>query len=705
MSGMRSRALFALLLAAAASGCGGTRLFSRSADDDLDRPSDESALAATETGPRGRPMADPGAERSLIRPAPAALPIAEHLGRAERALAAQQLTEARQHLEAIVQQQPTHPRAHHLLAVIADLEGRFGDAEHHYHAALQSDRNNAAIVGDLGYSYLLQNQHALAEQYLRQARALDPSHVNAAYNLALLYSRRQDVMGAYAALAEVESPTTIGPILAQLFPGLTPEAFSAALSRGAEGPHLQSQPMVPVAPSTEFATVQSPSGAPLGVDPFSQAAQGPPRYQAAMAVGPQFASATPNAAPEHPGALPNSVPPQAADPVLQPAVPPYGVPSPQSAFLAGAGIEQASAAMPTHETAVPARSPRRWPPAAWPPQSAATNAAVIEQTSASSARPSAGINYLMPRRPPAANAPSSVGVVPPAADPFHDPSASRPIGALAPVIQEPYSSATSLDHQARYSTGPGSSRIVTWSNRNGQSLDAPPLPPTDAAPQSRSEASPISSSAPPIPQAPRTSPGALSGWNGGVYPQPPRQLPGNTPTIFDNPPQGHPGPTTSARTGEPLPFGAGTRQAPPHAGFTIAPANAPPVNPLSGYEAERQQADQYLQQQVEQTYARSPAGYIQPPSANMPRPIHEVPTYEHQTGTGAPLSAGGTPWPVRPAEAPGRSTAPTGPNGSPAPAPYRSAASGTPAILPAYPGVAPQTGEMPYYGPAIVPGR
>ncbi|MFO1096182.1 MAG: tetratricopeptide repeat protein [Planctomycetaceae bacterium] len=188
---MRSFRLFALMLVMAAVGCAQSRLFSRSGARDDDEPPPQSSSAADESplnAARDRelePRAS-GLNRELIRPQASSLPIAELLERAEQARQAARWPEVQRYSEAIIQQQPAHPRAHHLLAVIADLEGRFGDAEHHYNAALQSDPQNAVIIGDLGYSYLLQGRLALAEQYLLRARAIDPGNANVSKNLAVL---------------------------------------------------------------------------------------------------------------------------------------------------------------------------------------------------------------------------------------------------------------------------------------------------------------------------------------------------------------------------------------------------------------------------------------------------------------------------------------------------------------------------------------
>src|SRR5690606_2908555 len=93
--------------------------------------------------------------------------------------------------------------------------------------------------------------------------------------------------------------------------------------------------------------------------------------------------------------------------------------------------------------------------------------------------------------------------------------------------------------------------------------------------------------------------------------------------------------------------------APPHPGFEILPSPEPPPNPLQSFEDDRRQFDERFQQQVERTYARSPAGFIAPPASQMTSPVYEVPEPYHAHSTsGAPVSPAGTPWPSRPAASP-----------------------------------------------------
>jgi hypothetical protein len=135
----------------------------------------------------------------------------------------------------------------------------------------------------------------------------------------------------------------------------------------------------------------------------------------------------------------------------------------------------------------------------------------------------------------------------------------------------------------------------------------------------------------------------------------------------------------------------------------IAPNSQPPENPLAGYEADRQRFDQQFQQQVDQTYARSPAGFIPSPSASMTRPGSQPPDWQPQNGAGAPVGPGGIPWYGQAADSPTRAPATTlqqyrpyaAPEVRPAESAY--APSGTPATSPPYYGSPPQATAAPAY--------
>lgn len=104
----------------------------------------------------------------------------------QQALEKNDLESARQAYREILLSDPAHAAANHGLAMAADLEHRWKDAEYYYQQALKTNPGDANILSDLGYSCLLQRRFAEAERYLNQALESDSQHENARVNLALL---------------------------------------------------------------------------------------------------------------------------------------------------------------------------------------------------------------------------------------------------------------------------------------------------------------------------------------------------------------------------------------------------------------------------------------------------------------------------------------------------------------------------------------
>ncbi|MFN7806506.1 MAG: tetratricopeptide repeat protein [Planctomycetaceae bacterium] len=85
---------------------------------------------------------------------------------------------------------PGHVDAHHHLAVAADMEGEFREAEQHYRAALTRDPENADLRTSLGWSLFLQHRDGEALRELQRALELDPEHATALYNMGWLAAHR-----------------------------------------------------------------------------------------------------------------------------------------------------------------------------------------------------------------------------------------------------------------------------------------------------------------------------------------------------------------------------------------------------------------------------------------------------------------------------------------------------------------------------------
>ncbi|MCA9039145.1 MAG: tetratricopeptide repeat protein, partial [Planctomycetaceae bacterium] len=93
---------------------------------------------------------------------------------------------------------PVNSKAHHRLAVLADLKQNFGEAEQHYQKAMQANPLDPELLSDVGYSYLLQGRFQESQSYLTQAIQMQPGHKRATNNLGLLYARQQQFDQALA---------------------------------------------------------------------------------------------------------------------------------------------------------------------------------------------------------------------------------------------------------------------------------------------------------------------------------------------------------------------------------------------------------------------------------------------------------------------------------------------------------------------------
>ncbi|WP_299792511.1 tetratricopeptide repeat protein [uncultured Shewanella sp.] len=94
--------------------------------------------------------------------------------------------------------QPLDPqspvRIYNALAILYDLDNRHDDAREYYSLALRREPHSALIITNLGYSYYLGGNIALAEKYLKQAIKEDPNFERGWTNLGLVYVRK----GLYA---------------------------------------------------------------------------------------------------------------------------------------------------------------------------------------------------------------------------------------------------------------------------------------------------------------------------------------------------------------------------------------------------------------------------------------------------------------------------------------------------------------------------
>ncbi len=127
----------------------------------------------------------------------------------------QHLAMAKTHFEEAIRQAPSHPEAHHGLAIIADLQEQYPLAELHYQKALSVNPNNAKVLGDLGYSYLLQGRLNEAEAFLTRTIETDATNQNAIKHLGDVYAQQGRIDLAKTTYAAVLNPQETAVALAE----------------------------------------------------------------------------------------------------------------------------------------------------------------------------------------------------------------------------------------------------------------------------------------------------------------------------------------------------------------------------------------------------------------------------------------------------------------------------------------------------------
>lgn len=128
------------------------------------------------------------------------------------------LVEAQKQYQAAIKLQSGCSEAHHGLAIVSDLKQDYPNAELHYRAALDSDPNNSQVLGDLGYSYLLQGKLNQSETLLEQAIKADRGNEQAHRNLAYVYGKTGRPELAESTFRKVLNEAEVRQEMAALFP-------------------------------------------------------------------------------------------------------------------------------------------------------------------------------------------------------------------------------------------------------------------------------------------------------------------------------------------------------------------------------------------------------------------------------------------------------------------------------------------------------
>ena len=108
------------------------------------------------------------------------------------------------------------------MAVIGDKQGDYAAADEHYEAALRIRPKDPNLLSDLGYSYSIRGNTLKAEQTLKQALQIEPTHKGAMANLGAIYlqqNRYAEAMAIFRAgsSSDVEAQQYMASI-ARLYP-------------------------------------------------------------------------------------------------------------------------------------------------------------------------------------------------------------------------------------------------------------------------------------------------------------------------------------------------------------------------------------------------------------------------------------------------------------------------------------------------------
>jgi Flp pilus assembly protein TadD len=146
-------------------------------------------------------LADDDSESDSAKSPATKIPIAIEqmdrlLAQGQIALQENRIDDARKAYDEVLSADSENATAHHGMAMVSDLSQKWSDAEYHYRQALRIKPQDANLLCDIGYSYLLQNRYSEASRYLDHAIKVNPNHENARMNLALLDLKQGNRVGA-----------------------------------------------------------------------------------------------------------------------------------------------------------------------------------------------------------------------------------------------------------------------------------------------------------------------------------------------------------------------------------------------------------------------------------------------------------------------------------------------------------------------------
>ncbi len=128
------------------------------------------------------------------------------------------LTTAASHLNAVLDNQPKHVEAHHLMAIITGRRHNYSASDRHFETAIAQAPNNANLLSDYGYSKLRRFDLNSAEQLLTRALKIEPDNSFALNNLGTVLARQGRYDDALQTLRQAGSESDAQAKIAQLFP-------------------------------------------------------------------------------------------------------------------------------------------------------------------------------------------------------------------------------------------------------------------------------------------------------------------------------------------------------------------------------------------------------------------------------------------------------------------------------------------------------
>jgi thioredoxin-like negative regulator of GroEL len=215
---------WAPLLIILTTGCSSSGLFGGRAPEERNSTANafesrrDQGDAAGDRSPGSRRGAGAGRQKPAVDTGLRRQKVATQLAAATRFENAGDSRAARTAYERVLELEPAHSLANYQLAVLADDEGRFDEAEAHYRILLSKTPKNPDLLASLGWSYFLQGRYDESERTLREALAVDAQHPTALYNLGWLYGTLGDYDQALAIFRTAGTEKDAARAMAELFP-------------------------------------------------------------------------------------------------------------------------------------------------------------------------------------------------------------------------------------------------------------------------------------------------------------------------------------------------------------------------------------------------------------------------------------------------------------------------------------------------------